>query len=231
MGITGRSLQELQERYYELQNAALEYPGRPEPLSGEYHRARRNLVVASSGLLAVTLLGLRVQEAEKAATFFGINVAIDSPGGLPYALAGLVVFFEMRLALEWSQCEPNRRNQTACTLDLALGAAIGVVALATFGLQVATGRLAFSDAPTLVFLIAASLLVAWTLIRLFVLRSLSRYAETRLNDLHKEYARHLVESDAKQSVGKKRAEWEKYRHSLRITVWWQVWHVPLVPKG
>lgn len=117
-----------------MANDLFEPSAEPASLSEEYHRARRNLNLASGLLFAREYVGITV--GDKAAEVVGgIPLSIKSPDAAPWILLTLVLFFWCRLALEWGQCAQERRRVLLARLDVTLSTMIAGAAVAAFAYQ------------------------------------------------------------------------------------------------
>ncbi len=110
----------------------------PPALSEEYHHARRNLNLASALFLASELLGLRLpadKSGRSQGDIFGFEIELLSAGALAWVLLTIVLFFGLRLILEWMQCSPRRRTVNAARADLGLSLFIGLFGITVFSIQ------------------------------------------------------------------------------------------------
>lgn len=108
----------------------------PQQLTETYHKARRSLVLCSGLLIAWEYLGLKLGEAVD--TPAG-PLTLANPEAAPVVLLLLVLFFALRLAIEWKQCDEARRKRPASRVDLAVSCMLGGAAVLLFVAQQALG--------------------------------------------------------------------------------------------
>lgn len=101
------------------------------PVSQEYHRARKQLVLWSALLFAWEFIGIEIKDN----LFPNLNVHIKSPGAAPYVLLCLVLYFGYRIVMEWLHMPPERRNVRITRRDFKVSIAIPIIALLVFGIQ------------------------------------------------------------------------------------------------
>jgi len=117
-----------------------------EPLSDAYHKARRNLALFSGLLIAWEYVGFSVGDDGRGATAMvpgGVALKLKHPEVIPVVVLVLILYFAVRLAIEWYQCDKNRRRKRAAHWDVGLtyffaGTAVSIFVLQqTIGFQVA----------------------------------------------------------------------------------------------
>ena len=106
----------------------------PGPLSETYHKARRNLALFSGALIAWEYVGIRFGQ-EGRLSILGADVRIQHQQVIPVVIVALVLYYAFRLAIEWMQCDANRRALAVAKIDLYVAYALGVVGVAVFSLQ------------------------------------------------------------------------------------------------
>lgn len=104
---------------------------RPRPLTDGYRQARKAYGIAAGLLLAWELIGI-----ELASDPVGpVPVKLESPEAAPLVLLALVLYFGVRLTIEWYQCHAARRQTVPAKLDFSLAHLIGASALLAFVIQ------------------------------------------------------------------------------------------------
>lgn len=96
-----------------------------------YDKARKAYGLAAAVLLAWELIGIDLGEAP----IESLNISLKSPQAAPYVLVTLVVYFAIRLSVEWFQADPQRRQRRASRFDFALAHVIGVSSLTLYAVQ------------------------------------------------------------------------------------------------
>ena len=113
---------------------SISHAGVVPPLTVEYNKARRNLHLVSALLLLWVLVGVEITPDRF--MFSGVPIKIYSPDVIPSVLSGLIIFFAYRTTLEWLQCDIKRRSLTVARIDYYVANSLGILAIATVGLQV-----------------------------------------------------------------------------------------------
>jgi hypothetical protein len=117
----------------------------PQPLSGEYHKARKELVLWAGILLIWSLIGVDLEKArETGGTVGAVVAAIKSPQAVPWVLIILVLYFLFKTNVEWLQCNLPRRNTAAAKVDFTSGWIVSLVAICLYVAQAVT-QLQFAD--------------------------------------------------------------------------------------
>jgi hypothetical protein len=105
-------------------------PSEPEHLSPEYHKAHKQVMLWSGMLILWDILDIDLALARSTEGSVGpIISAIKNPRAVPWVLLGLIVYFLIKLLIEWAQCNEFRRSKHASVVDFgaawfaALGAA------------------------------------------------------------------------------------------------------------
>ncbi|SRR6266436_2806380 len=90
----------------------------PRPLSSEYHKARKQLMLWAGILFIWELIGIDLEKIKEAGGNAGAIIgAIKSPQAVPWALLILVVYFAFKLRIEWGQCNRVRRQGRESRMD------------------------------------------------------------------------------------------------------------------
>src|SRR6185503_11456949 len=107
----------------------------PHPLSTEYHKSRKQLMLWASLLFVWELVGIDLEKAKEAGGNAGaIITAIKSPQAIPWVLLILVIYFVFKTTVEWYQNNAVRRSLRASRVDFISG---WIVALIAVGLYIA----------------------------------------------------------------------------------------------
>ena len=106
-------------------------------MSESYHKARRQFGFFSSLLLAWEFVGIKpVGEAITFKFMSNDNAfTINHPEVIPIVILILVIYFGIRYAIEWSQCDSERRLLRASKIDFYLAYIIGFASILVFGSQ------------------------------------------------------------------------------------------------
>lgn len=96
-----------------------------------YDKARRSYGLASAVLLAWELIGIQLDPAPVQS----FKVTLQSPQAAPYVLLALVIYFAIRLTIEWFQTDTVRRQMFASRADFVLAHIIGTAALGLYAAQ------------------------------------------------------------------------------------------------
>lgn len=101
----------------------------PPALTEGFQKARKAYGVAAGLLLAWELVGITLSGSDR------WPATLETPEAAPFVLAALVVYFGIRVSLEWLQCHPERRKRLAARTDFTLSHIIGVASLTTYAVQ------------------------------------------------------------------------------------------------
>lgn len=132
----------------------------------EFHKARRNLSLLAGLLLAWAIVGLEVGEKP----FPDFDIRLLSPQAAPSILIALVLYFSIRLVIEWYRGTAASRTPKAAKFDYALAQIIAALSVLVFliqkiaGIQIANELSAwlYSIFSMVCFLIG---ITAWTTFR------------------------------------------------------------------
>lgn len=106
------------------------------PLTAEYNRARRQLVLWSAILFAWEFIGIDFDKIKKVQGAIGAFAdSLKSPQAVPLILLILVVYFFYRCIIEWLQCDHKRRLEKASQIDFVVSKGIGIIAICLFLIQ------------------------------------------------------------------------------------------------
>lgn len=108
----------------------------PEPLSPEYHKARKQVVLWSGILLTWEFLGFDVERAKAAQNVGPLLGAIKNPTYIPFVMLILVAYFACKTTVEWVQCSPARRATGISQLDFFSAWAIAFLSFVFFALLI-----------------------------------------------------------------------------------------------
>jgi hypothetical protein len=109
----------------------------PRPLSTEYHKAHKQLMLWSAILFIWELVGIDLEKAKEAGGSAGaIVVAIKSPQAIPWALTILVAYFLFKTTVEWFQCGEARRKLRVAQIDFTTAWVVPITAFALYAYQV-----------------------------------------------------------------------------------------------
>src|SRR5438132_6380297 len=108
----------------------------PRPLSSEYHKARKQLMLWAAILFIWELVGIDLEKAKEA----GGNAAalinsIKSPQAVPWALLILVVYFLFKVTIEWYQSNKTRRDTRVAKVDFFSAWVVSFMAIALYIVQ------------------------------------------------------------------------------------------------
>jgi hypothetical protein len=116
------------------------------PLSSEYHKAHKQLMLWAGILFIWELVGIDLTKAESAEGNVGAIVrSIKSPQAIPWVLLVLVGYFLFKTSIEWGQCDVERRKGRAARADFISALAVSVLAYALYIFQ-AISKIQFADA-------------------------------------------------------------------------------------
>lgn len=108
----------------------------PKPLSPEYHKAHKQLMLWAAILFIWELVGIDLEKAKEAGGNAGAVIsAIKSPQAIPWALVILVTYFLFKTTIEWYQCNLNRRSRRVARVDFAAAWVVPLTAFALYGFQ------------------------------------------------------------------------------------------------
>ncbi len=107
----------------------------PQPLSEQFYKARKSLVLFSGLLFAWEFIGFELREA----TVAGTEVTIQNPEAAPFVLAVVVGYFLGRTVIEWFQSPEDARSRRVSQIDFGGSTVIPAVALLTFLVQQISG--------------------------------------------------------------------------------------------
>jgi hypothetical protein len=117
----------------------------PSALSGEYHKARKQLMLWAGILLIWELVGVDLEKAKEAdGNFSALVKAIKSPQAVPWVLLILVAYFLFKVTVEWYQCNEARRNMKVARIDFASAWVVSLLACILYFAQ-AVSRVQFAD--------------------------------------------------------------------------------------
>jgi hypothetical protein len=147
----------------------------PKALSSEYHKAHKQLMLWATILLIWELIGVDLSKAKDAGGNIGpIVTALKSPQAVPWALTGMIIYFLFKCSVEWAQCPIDRRKIRFARIDFFSAWLVAVAAIALYVAQ-AISRVQFAD--RLQFTALLALLVAMTLVGLFM-KGIARLVES-----------------------------------------------------
>ena len=95
------------------------------PLSDQYYKNRKQLVLWSGVLFAWEFIGIELNEIP----FPNINIQIKSPDAAPWVLISLVLYFGYRTLIEWFHMPFARRYVKITLWDFRVSLLIPIVAL------------------------------------------------------------------------------------------------------
>ena len=108
----------------------------PQPLTPEYHKARKQLMLWAAVLFVWELVGIDLQKAKEAGGSTGALIAaLKSPQAVPWVLLALTLYFVFKLRIEWGQCNQTRRKVVESRLDYYSALAVAGAALALYIIQ------------------------------------------------------------------------------------------------
>lgn len=108
----------------------------PKPLSPEYHKAHKQLMLWSTILFIWELVGVDLDKAKDAGGNAGaIIVAIKSPQAIPWALIILIAYFLFKTTVEWFQCGEARRKLRVSQIDFTTAWVVPISAFALYAFQ------------------------------------------------------------------------------------------------
>lgn len=121
----------------------------PQALSGEYHKARKQLMFWSGILFIWELVGIDLEKAKTTGGTAGAIVnSIKSTRAVPWVLVILVAYFLFKVTVEWYQCNASRRNLRASRIDFLSAWFVSIAAYALYFGQ-AISHLQFAEDPDL----------------------------------------------------------------------------------
>jgi hypothetical protein len=108
----------------------------PKPLSPEYHKAHKQLMLWASILFIWELVGIDLEKAKESGGNVGAIIsAIRSPQAVPWALMILIAYFMFKTTVEWYQCSSKRRLLRAARIDFAMAWLVPITAYALYAFQ------------------------------------------------------------------------------------------------
>ena len=108
----------------------------PPPLTQEFHRARKQLMIWSGILFAWELIGIDLLAIKESKTDYSVVFkAIKSPQAIPYVLIVLVCYFAYRLYVEWYQAHPERRAKKISKIDITVSYSLATISLLLYIIQ------------------------------------------------------------------------------------------------
>jgi len=117
----------------------------PKPLSTEYHRAHKQLMLWSAILFIWELVGIDLEKAKETGGNAGAIIsAIKSPQAVPWALMILVAYFLFKTTIEWYQCSSQRRTLRVARIDFVTAWIVSITAYALYAFQ-AIKKVQFAD--------------------------------------------------------------------------------------
>jgi hypothetical protein len=120
-------------------------PRDPQPLSSEYHKARKQVLLWAGILFVWELVGIDLEKAKDAGGNVGALIgSLKSPQAVPWTLLVLVGYFLFKLWVEWTQCGSERRNVRAARVDYRSAWIISFAAVALYVGQT-LGRVQLAD--------------------------------------------------------------------------------------
>lgn len=117
----------------------------PKPLSTEYHKAHKQLMLWSAILFIWELVGIDLEKAKEAGGNAGAIIsAIKSPQAVPWALIIVIAYFLFKTSVEWYQCNSKRRTLRVARIDFATSWIVPITAYALYAYQ-AIKKVQFAD--------------------------------------------------------------------------------------
>ncbi len=107
-------------------------------LTGEYNKARRQLLLWSSILFAWELVGIDLSKVETSDNFGSIISAIKTPQAVPWVIVILVIYFVYRFVIEWLHCDESKRTQSVSKTDMGVSISIASLSILLFVYQLTT---------------------------------------------------------------------------------------------
>ena len=107
----------------------------PEPpkeipeLTDAYRKAHKSYVLASGLLAAWELIGISLKTEDK------WGIVVQSPKAVPLILFTLVIYSGYKTAIEWMQCNPERKKHPAAKWDYRIAHLIGFIAVGILAVQ------------------------------------------------------------------------------------------------
>ena len=98
-----------------------------KPLSDTYHKARRMLALFSGILIAWEYAGIKIGTSK--IPISETPVTFNNSEVFPVIILMLVFYFTFRVAVEWNQCDEERKDIFAAQADLFVSYLIAGVAL------------------------------------------------------------------------------------------------------
>ena len=110
------------------------------PLTDAYHKARRQQGLFSAILIFWEYVGIKIgeKEAQHVTTKLpqtDLKITILNQEAIPLIIFLLVIYFSVRLFIEWLQCDPQRREYYAFKFDLRMSFSLAFIAIAAYIFQ------------------------------------------------------------------------------------------------
>lgn len=103
-------------------------------LTNHYHRSRKVLVLFSGMLMGWEFLGIDIGSHVELPVS-RTSVTIRHPHVVPSVILLLVLYFFIRLIIEWMQCEEEDRAKPVCKVDFILSCSLALVGVAVALIQ------------------------------------------------------------------------------------------------
>lgn len=100
-------------------------------LSEHYYKARKSLALFSGLLFAWEFIGLEVTNTP----FSNVAINVKNPNAAPFVLLVLVIYFMVRVIIEWKQSDETRRSFNISKIDYRMTLSFPIVAILTFFIQ------------------------------------------------------------------------------------------------
>lgn len=131
----------------------------PRPLSTEYHKSHKQLMLWSTILFIWELIGVDLEKARDVGGNVGpVVTALKSPQAIPWVLVILVLYFSFKCSIEWAQCQAERRSVRFARIDFISAWVVSVSAIFLY-LGQAVARVQLANSPN--FHPFLFLLLAW----------------------------------------------------------------------
>lgn len=117
----------------------------PKPLTTEYHKAHKQVLLWAAILLVWELVGVDLEKAKEAGGNVGALVkSIKSPQAVPWVLLILIGYFLFKITVEWYQCNHLRRASPLARADFYSAWCISLLTYALYIGQ-ASSQIQFAD--------------------------------------------------------------------------------------